>query len=216
MKLNEKKQLNMGCSSSAALPEVPDEEKVKVIFVIGGPGSGKGTQCKKIKEKFGFEHKSTGDILRAVVEKKEHPGWEALAKKMNEGGFVSSEELLGFVADEFNSIKGKTVLLDGFPRNSENVKVWKKKMTGVTKIVGCLFFDCTDEEMKKRMLGRNEGRADDNEETMKKRIENFEKDTRPIASTFEKDGTLIKINAMQEPDKVFEEVQKAIEERKLA
>lgn len=57
-------------------------------------GSGKGTQCALIKSTFGYEHLSTGDILRRVVEKKENPKWEALKEKMDKGDFVSSEELL--------------------------------------------------------------------------------------------------------------------------
>ena len=71
--------------------------KANVVFVVGGPGCGKGTQCAKIKEAFNYEHLSTGDILRDIVKKQQHPKWKELDEKMKAGQFVSSAELIGFV-----------------------------------------------------------------------------------------------------------------------
>ena len=200
----------MGCFGSRKSSPHPT-----VMFVIGGPGSGKGTQCALIKSTFGYEHLSTGDILRRVVEKKENPKWEALKEKMDKGDFVSSEELIGFVKNEFETIGNKKVLLDGFPRNQENIDEWNKQMKDVCEVNAVLYFDCTEEEMKKRMLARNEGRSDDNEETIKKRVENFVNDTKPLLEIYEKVGKLIRIDSMKGKDEIFEEVKAKMIEKKL-
>lgn len=191
------------------------ESKVKVVFVVGGPGCGKGTQCAKIKAQYNYEHLSTGDILRDIVKNQTHPKWKELDDKMKAGQFVSSAELIGFVKDAFKALGDKKVLLDGFPRNKDNIDEWNKQMTDVAEIKGVLYFVCPKEVMKQRMLGRNEGRADDNEVTMIKRIDNFEKETISILSQYEKDGTLMKIDALKLKDEVFQEVQKLFDEKHL-
>lgn len=152
-----------------------------VIFVVGGPGSGKGTQCSLIKKRYNCEHLSTGDILRGVVSKKSHPKWKELNKTMSEGGLVSSSDLLEFVKVELESRKGKLILLDGFPRNQENMEEWRKQnLDEVVNLIGTLYFDCSEENMKNRLAGRKEGREDDNEEAFGKRINTFVKVTKPV------------------------------------
>lgn len=200
----------MGCCSSRKCSSHPT-----VVFVIGGPGSGKGTQCANIKKTFGYEHLSTGDILRRVVEKKENPKWKELKEKMDKGDFVSSEELLGYVKNELESMGNKKVLLDGFPRNQENIDEWNKQMKNVCEVSAVIYFECTEEEMKKRMLSRNEGRSDDNEETINKRVENFLKDTKPLIEIYDKIGKLIRIDAMKGVEQIFEDVKAKMIEKKL-
>ena len=191
------------------------QSKVKVVFVVGGPGCGKGTQCSRIKTEYNYEHLSTGDILRDIVKKQTHPKWKELQDKMNSGQFVSSAELIGFVKDAFIALGDKKVLLDGFPRNKENIEEWNKQMNEIAEVKALLYFECAAEIMKKRMLGRNEGRADDNEATMVKRIENFQKETVPILGAYEQEGKMIKINAEQTKEEVYAEVQKAFNEKGL-
>ena len=88
---------------------------------------------------------------------------------MKAGGFCSSADLMGFVKAELLARAGKLILLDGFPRNQENMDEWKnQKMEDCVDYLGALYFNCSEDEMKKRCLGRGQGRADDNEETIKK------------------------------------------------
>ena len=202
----------MGCAGGKAA--ATSDDKVKVVFVIGGPGSGKGTQCAKIKEDFKYEHLSTGDILRDIVKKQEHPKWEELDKLMKDGQLVSSALLVEFIKAFFAQYKGKKVLLDGFPRSNENIEEWEKQMKDVAELTGVLYFNCTPDEMKKRMLGRNEGRADDNEETMAKRIDVFEKDTMPLVERY-RGKELVEIDAMKPKEEVFEEVKQKFTEKGL-
>ena len=187
-----------------------DPNKVNVVFIIGGPGSGKGTICKRLKEDFHYEHLSTGDILRNVVKNKTHPDWKTLDDKMKAGQFVSSAELLGFVKDEFKNFKGKKVLLDGFPRNQENIDVWDKMMNDVCVLKGVIYLEASKETMKTRMLGRNEGRADDNEATMVKRIENFFNETVKVVEPYEKKGLVHKINADKDIKEYYEGLKKEL------
>jgi UMP-CMP kinase len=80
-------------------------------------------------------------------------------------------------------MKGKYIL-DGFPRSDENVKVWNEIMGHLVDFKFLLFFKCSFEVMEKRILGRGEGRIDDNPETIKKRFDTFTNETMPIVEYF--------------------------------
>ena len=217
----------MGCSGSQEVTDAKKKvenankkvagalAKACVVFVIGGPGSGKGTQCAKIKQYFNYEHISTGDVLRNIVKEKKNPKWKELDEKMKAGAFVQSDELIGFLKDEFVKYEGKKLLLDGFPRNQGNVDEWNKQMNDVAEVKAVLYFDASAETMIKRMSGRNEGRADDKPEIMKKRIENFIKDSISILGVYEKQGLMIRINAERGSDEIFADVERAFKERNL-
>ena len=217
----------MGCSNSQEVNEAGKKaanvnkkvgdalSKACVVFVIGGPGSGKGTQCAKIKTEFNYNHLSTGDILRTVVKEQKAPGWQQLDSDMKEGKLIDSETLMKFIKFSIQGSTNKKILLDGFPRNKENLDCWNKNMGDVADVKGVLYFEVSDEEMKKRLLGRNEGRADDNEETIAKRLATFNNDTKPIIEFYEKQGNLIKIDASRTVDEIFDNVKTEFNNRKL-
>ena len=203
----------MGCGGSTAAAVTPS--KARVVFVIGGPGSGKGTQCAKIKDEFKYNHMSTGDVLRTVVKEKKAPGWQELETDMKEGKLISSQKLISFVKVGIVASTNKKILLDGFPRNKENLDEWNKQMKDVADVVAVVYFELADEVMKERLLGRNEGRADDNEETIAKRISTFNEETKPVIEAYEKEGKVIKIDASKSVDDVFAEVKQKFTEKKL-
>ena len=203
----------MGCGGSTAAAVTPS--KARVVFVIGGPGSGKGTQCAKIKDEFKYNHMSTGDVLRTVVKEKKAPGWQELEADMKEGKLISSQKLISFVKVGIVASPNKKILLDGFPRNKENLDEWNKQMKDVADVVAVVYFELADEVMKERLLGRNEGRADDNEETIAKRISTFNQETKPVIDAYEKEGKVIKIDASKSVDDVFAEVKQKFTEKKL-
>ena len=190
--------------------------KPQVIFVMGGPGAGKGTQCARLVKELGFATFSTGDLLRGVVKEQKAEGWEQLAADMKEGKLISSERVLFYLKDAIMKSDNKKILVDGYPRNQENMDVWNKMMTDVVEVKAALFFDCPAEEMKKRILGRGQGRADDNEKTILKRIDVFDKETRPLAPIFEKQGILIRIDCNRTREEIFEDIKKKLIELKLA
>ena len=195
-------------------PEELGEGKPNIIFVIGGPGCGKGTQCKRIVKNFGYVSFSSGDLLRKYVEEKKE-GFEDISKKMQEGALISSEIVIKVLKSYILNRENKKILLDGYPRNKENMEIWEKEMQGQVNEVGALYFDVSNEEMKKRILGRNEGRADDNEETINKSLATFEKETKPILAEFENRKILMKIDGMKTVDEISEEVNKQFKERGL-
>ncbi len=198
-----------------ALANTIINNKAKVIFIIGGPGSGKGTECMKIKEKFNYNHMSTGEILRNIVKNKEGNDWQELESDMKEGKLISSEKLISFIKLGIISSKNKKILLDGFPRNKENINEWNKQMKDIADVVAIFYFEVPEILMKKRLLGRNEGRIDDNEETIIKRINNFNIETKPVIDFYEKEGKLIKIDASKNVDEVFNEINNKFIEMKL-
>ena len=174
----------MGCSQATPVDEP------RIVFVIGGPGCGKGTQCKRIVKNFGYVSFSTGDLLRQYVKDKKD-GYEDIDNQMKEGKLISSSTLMKVLKEYIMDSRNKKILVDGYPRNQENIDEWEKQMKGIVEVKGALYIEVSNEEMTKRLLGRNEGRADDNEETIKKRLDTFEKETKPIVEYFEKKKILI-------------------------
>jgi len=100
-----------------------------IVFVVGGPGSGKGTQCEKIVEKYGFTHFSSGDLLRAeVVSGSEKGDW--LKKIMEKGELVPQEVVLDLIKSNIskNAATSKGFLIDGYPREVSQGKEFEKKV----------------------------------------------------------------------------------------
>ncbi|UJR08764.1 hypothetical protein I4U23_013020 [Adineta vaga] len=147
------------------------ETKPNVIFVIGAPGSGKGTQCKRIKDTFDYVHLSVGDLLREEAEKSDSNLGKQLKEQMKSGSLVSTELTCKLLDEAMKKTDKHNYLIDGFPRNQENVDGWKKTMANKVNIQCVLIFDCDEKTSTTRCLerGKNSGRVDDNEESLKKR-----------------------------------------------
>ena len=200
----------MGCEGGQQVGEKP-----RIVFVIGGPGCGKGTQCKRIVQNFKYQSFSTGDLLRQYVKDKKD-GYEEIDNQMKEGKLISSSTLMKVLKEYILNSRNKKILVDGYPRNQENVDVWEKEMKDLVEVKGALYIEVSNEEMKKRLLGRNEGSADDNEETIAKRLTTFEQETKPIVEYFEKQGNFIKIDGMKTVDEISKEIGDKFKEKGLA
>ena len=181
-------------SPTASIPP----QKVQVVFVVGGPGAGKGTQCELLVKQLGCLWLSTGDLLREYVKQKMGDDAEELGKLMKEGKLVSSERLVKVIKVTISSSKNKYILLDGFPRNQENIDVWNKMMTDVADVIGVLYLDASEEVMMRRLLNRNQGRDDDTPEIIKKRISIFKAQSQPIIDLYEKEGILMRVDSSRE------------------
>ena len=200
----------MGCNSSPQTAEKPN-----VVFVIGGPGCGKGTQCKRIVQNMKYVSFSTGDLLRQYVKDKKQ-GYEEIESQMKEGKLISSTTLMKVLKEYIINSENKKILVDGYPRNQENIDVWEKEMKDCVNVKGALYIEVSNEEMEKRLLSRNEGRADDNKETIAKRLTTFENETKPIVKYFEDKGNLIKIDGMKTVDEISKEIEEKFKEKGLA
>ena len=182
------------------------------IILLGGPGAGKGTQANYIKEKYGIPQISTGDMLRAAVKAGTPLGLEA-KKIMDAGGLVSDEIILGLVKDRITQPDcSKGFLLDGFPRTIPQADGLKAQGVGIDAVVE---IDVPDEEIIKRMSGRRvhlaSGRTyhvmynppkvagkddvtgedliqrdDDQEETVRKRLDVYHEQTEPLVEYYSK------------------------------
>ncbi|KAK2433279.1 P-loop containing nucleoside triphosphate hydrolase superfamily protein [Trifolium repens] len=174
-----------------------------ITFVLGGPGSGKGTQCARIVETFGFKHLSAGDLLRKEVVSASEYGTMIL-DTIREGRIVPSAVTVKLILKEMESSDNRKFLIDGFPRSEEN-RIAFERITG-SEPDFVLFFDCPEEEMVKRVLSRNQGRIDDNIDTIKKRLKVFEALNLTVVHHYEKRGKLHRINAVGTEDEIFEQV----------
>ncbi|XP_029473603.1 UMP-CMP kinase [Rhinatrema bivittatum] len=199
------------------LPALAQQRVMKpvVVFVLGGPGAGKGTQCARIVQKYGYTHLSAGDLLRDERKKPDSQFGELIDTYIKDGKIVPVEITISLLQREMdqtmqvNAQKNK-FLIDGFPRNEDNFQGWKKTMDKKADVVYILFFDCDNETCIARCLerGKSSGRSDDNRESLVKRIETYQQSTKPIIDQYEKLGKVRRVDASKSVDEVFADVQK--------
>ena len=190
-----------------------------MIFVLGGPGSGKGTQCEKISEAFGYTHLSAGDLLREERGKEGSANKALIDSYIAEGKLVPTEILVNLFKERMEELGwlGGKYLIDGFPRSQENLDGWNTVMGDSVTVQFSLFFDVSEEVMIERLLGRGEtsGRSDDNAEAIKKRLATFRSESLPIVERFREAGKLMEVNAEKPKDAVWNTVENKILEWKM-
>ncbi|XP_062231657.1 UMP-CMP kinase 1-like [Phragmites australis] len=181
----------------------PPGKKITVAFILGGPGSGKGTQCAKIVNHFGFTHLSAGDLLREEAKSDTKQG-VMIKNIMHQGNLVPSEIIVKLLLKAMLESGNDKFLVDGFPRNEENRLAYERIINIEPEFV--LFIDCPKEEMEQRILNRNQGRDDDNIDTIRRRFEVFQESTLPVVQYYEKKGKLRRVDGAKSADAVFEDV----------
>lgn len=177
------------------------------IILLGAPGSGKGTQGEKMAAHYGIPKLSTGDALRSAVAAGTEMGKKAKAT-MDAGGLVANELVYGIVEERLalpDAQKG--FILDGFPRNIAQADVLEDMLTKlkVPSITNALHLHVEDEEIITRLHSRafKEGRADDTEEVIRKRIAIYNADTSPLLDYYQKQGKLVTVEGAGELEDVF-------------
>ncbi|CAM6120432.1 unnamed protein product [Calypogeia fissa] len=174
-----------------------------IVFVLGGPGCGKGTQCQRIVQDFGFLHLSAGDLLRAEVKKGTDVG-QNCEKLMKEGKLVPLEVTLTLLQNAMNSSGKNRFLIDGFPRAVDQAKAFENKVGMPDKV---LFLECPQKVMEERLMKRGEtsGRVDDTPATILKRFETFERESMPVAAHYEAldPNIILKVSSVPPPDLVY-------------
>ncbi|KAL3697339.1 hypothetical protein R1sor_011415 [Riccia sorocarpa] len=181
-----------------------NQPKPRIVFVLGGPGSGKGTQCAKIVNTYGFVHLSAGDLLRAEINSGSSNG-NMIQELIKDGKIVPSEVTVKLLLKAMNEAKTDKFLIDGFPRNEENRLAFEKVAGFEPEFI--LYFDCPLDELEKRLLGRNEGRVDDNIETIRKRFKVFLEASLPVIEYYEKIGKTRKVNGTRPREEVFKAIE---------
>ena len=187
---------------------------MKNIVIFGAPGSGKGTQSDKMIEKYGLNHISTGDVLRAEIKKGSELGKTA-ASFIDQGQLIPDDlmvSILASVYDSFGDHKG--VIFDGFPRTIPQAEALKKMLDERgDKVAAMIELDVPEEELMKRLLlrGQQSGRADDNEETIKKRLVVYHSQTQPLIEWYNKEGLHYHIDGLGDLDRIFDDICKVID-----
>lgn len=182
-----------------------------VIFVIGGPGSGKGTMCELAEVQLGWSHLSTGDLLRTELESG-NPKAKAIEKFMTDGKLVPNEIMVTLLKDAMENLTRTTgqrnFLLDGFPRSMTNMDGWYEVFGKSAALPTMLYFECPYEELEKRILGRAKysGRSDDNIESLKLRFDTYKAKTLPTVEYFRDKNKCVEIDSSQDRETVFKQV----------
>lgn len=159
-------------------------EGPRIFFILGGPGSGKGTACAHLVERFGFTHLSSGDLLRAEAERAGSAHGDVIRRCMAEGTLVPDEITIALLRAAIAARPNPVgFLLDGFPRSLQQAELCERELA---LPAGILYFGCTDAVLEARLLGRaaTSGRADDNRETIAKRLATFHAVTEPLLEYF--------------------------------
>ena len=188
---------------------------MKNIVIFGAPGSGKGTQSDLMIEHYGLGHISTGDVLREEIKKGSELG--KTAKSYIDGGNLIPDDLmvsiLAKVYDGFG--RGhKGVIFDGFPRTIPQAEALKKMLDERgDKIAAMIELDVPEDELMTRLIKRGQmsGRADDNEETIKKRLVVYHSQTQPLIEWYKQEGLHHHINGLGTLERIFSDIQKVID-----
>ncbi|KAM7539885.1 hypothetical protein Aperf_G00000046436 [Anoplocephala perfoliata] len=185
------------------------EKKFKVVFVLGPPGSGKGTICQIISPRYSFVHLSAGDLLRKEMSRPDSHLASQIRKHIQEGSIVPVEitcRLISNAMEKTESFTGTNCfLVDGFPRNENNRDGWELYMKH-TEVCAVVVVECSDEECIRRCMGRGGGRVDDKEEVLKNRLIQHREQCIPIIEYYEKQGLVVHINGEQSREDVNDEV----------
>jgi adenylate kinase len=189
------------------------------LVIMGPPGAGKGTQAQRIAEHYGIPAISTGDIFRAM-KTADTPLARQVREIMESGGYVSDEITNAIVADRLTqSDCQKGFLLDGYPRTLQQVQTLDDYLAETGRPLDAVISLTADiEEVVARLLKRAaiEGRSDDNEETIRVRLQVYAEQTEPLLEVYRSRGLLVEVNGLGEIEEVSERVFVALDARDYA
>jgi len=183
------------------------------LVLLGAPGSGKGTQASRLKDHLQVPHISTGDLLRAEVAAGSKLGLEA-KEIMARGDLVSDAILLGMIEDRLSRPDtANGFILDGYPRNLAQASALDALLQRIGQPIDCAVqLDVDNELLVERIAGRAkaEGRADDNPESVRKRLSVYTGQTAPVVDFYRQHGLLSVVNGVGSLDDVFTRIVEAI------
>jgi adenylate kinase len=187
---------------------------MKNIIIFGAPGSGKGTYSDMIVEKYGMGHISTGDVLRAEIKNETELGKVAQGY-ISQGQLIPDELMIDILAKVYDEQPaGKGVIFDGFPRTIAQAEALKKMLAERGHDMGIMVELIVEEDvLMARLLNRaiEQGRADDNEETIKKRLIVYHSQTQPLIEWYKKEGVHYHINGLGDLDRIFADICEVID-----
>ncbi|GAP86035.1 putative uridylate kinase [Rosellinia necatrix] len=210
-------------------------DNVTVLFVLGGPGAGKGTQCARLVAAYGFTHLSAGDLLRAEQDRAGSQYGELIKDYIKNGLIVPMEVTIALLENAMRdamststtttdttttttttttddaTLKGK-FLIDGFPRKFDQAVRFEEAVCPARFV---LFYDCPERELERRLLerGKTSGRADDNADSIRKRFRTFVETSMPVVDYYDAQRRVARVRADAPPDDVYRATQAELAER---
>ena len=190
--------------------QIEQRINMKNIVIFGAPGSGKGTQSDKLIEKYGLEHISTGDVLRAEIKRGTQLGRTAQGY-IDQGQLIPDELMVSILASVYDAFgRGhKGVIFDGFPRTIPQAEALKKMLAERgDRVAAMIELEVPEDELMKRLIlrGQQSGRADDNEETIRKRLVVYHQQTQPLIDWYRQEGLHHHIDGLGDLDRIFADI----------
>lgn len=186
------------------------------IVIFGAPGSGKGTQSARIVEKYGINHISTGDVLRAEI-KNNTPLGQTAKSYIDQGQLIPDSLMIDILSNVLNSFAdSKGVIFDGFPRTIAQADALKQMLAKRGETISLMLdLDVPEDELMTRLIkrGQESGRADDNEETIKKRLVVYHTQTAPLIDWYKAEGTYHHINGLGTMEAIFADICESIDKQ---
>jgi len=186
------------------------------IVIFGAPGSGKGTQSEKLINEYGLYHISTGEVLRHHIAEGTELG-KIADQYISQGHLIPDElmvRVLEHVLDSHPELTAKGVIFDGFPRTISQAKslndMLGRRGTNIHAVIG---LEVNEDDLIKRMLqrGKESGRADDNIDTIRERLNVYHNQTSPLREYYINEGTYHAIDGNGHVDNVFSSIKKSID-----
>ncbi len=179
------------------------------VVIFGAPGSGKGTQSERIVTKYGLDHISTGDVLRGEIKAGSELGKTA-QEYINEGKLIPDALMIDILASKFDSfVDSKGVIFDGFPRTIAQAEALKVMLNERGQAVSIMLdLEVPEEELMTRLIKRGQecGRADDNAETIAKRLNVYHSQTSPLIDWYKGENLYQHINGLGTMEGIAEEI----------
>ena len=183
------------------------------LLLLGPPGAGKGTQAERLVESLGIPQVSTGDMLRAAVAAGSEVGQRAQAF-MDAGKLVTDEIVIGVAEERLTQDDArKGFILDGFPRTVAQAEALDALLERLgTRLERCVAMTVDEDELVKRLLKRAEieGRADDNEASIRVRMQEYREKTEPLVAYYRQRGILAEVDGEGSIDDIAERIQSAL------
>ncbi|KAL7005036.1 bifunctional uridylate/adenylate kinase [Cystobasidiomycetes sp. EMM_F5] len=190
-----------------------DPAHITVIYVLGGPGAGKGTQCAKLVEHQDFVHLSAGDLLRTEQNRQGSKTGQMIKEYITEGKIVPSEVTIGLLRTAMGEAIDKQgkhrFLIDGFPRKLDQAHAFDETVCPGSAV---LFLICPEQVLLERLLerGKTSGRDDDNADSIKKRFKTFIDTSMPVVDYYRKEGKVIDIDSSKSIEDVYSDISTAV------
>lgn len=184
----------------------------EVLLLMGPPGAGKGTQAARLAEAESLRKISTGDMLRAHVAERSELGTKAEAI-MKAGELVPDDLIVAMVRSEVEAMDEIRMLLDGFPRTPGQARSLDELLAEFgTEMTAAVLLEVPEDELVRRLVLRaeEEGREDDDEDTVRKRMEVYRASTRPLIEFYESRGLLKRVDGVGEVDEVTRRIQEVL------